>query len=87
MRPCYAQAPQGVQVGQQLQQQAVAPERPSMPVPPQPQQPANAGDFWNNFGNVADRDPQNAWRYLNSASRTLRSSGTSSWSWSDLKHN
>lgn len=65
--PAVAQAPQGVQVGQQLQQQAVAPERPSMPVPPQPQQPANAGDFWNNFGNVADRDPQNAWRYLNSA--------------------
>ena len=59
--------PQGMQVGQQLQQQAVAPERPSMPVPPQPQQPANSGDFWNNFGNVADRDPQNAWRYLNSA--------------------
>jgi hypothetical protein len=59
--------PQGIQVGQQLQQQAVAPERPSMPIPPQPQQPANAGDFWNNFGNVADRDPQNAWRYLNSA--------------------
>ena len=64
-----AQVPQGapgVQVGQQLQRQA-APERPTMPVPPQPQAPANAGDFWNSFGNLADRDPSNAWRYLNSA--------------------
>ena len=65
--PAYMQPAPGIQVGQQLQQQAVAPERPQMPVPPQPQQPANAGDFWNNFGNVADRDPANAWRYLNSA--------------------
>ena len=59
--------PQGVQqVGQQYQQQA-APARPQMPVPPQPQAAANAGDFWNSFGNLADRDPSNAWRYLNSA--------------------
>jgi hypothetical protein len=38
-----------------------------MPVPPQPQTAATPGDFWNNFGNAADRDPQNAWRYLNAA--------------------
>jgi len=59
--------PQGAQqVGQQYQQQA-APARPQMPVPPQPQAAANASDFWNSFGNLADRDPSNAWRYLNSA--------------------
>jgi len=66
-----AQVPQGapgVQVGQQLLQR-VAPQRPEMPVPPQPQAPANAGDFWNSFGNLADRDPSNAWRYLNSAAQ------------------
>ena len=56
-------------VGQQFQQQ-VAPQRPQMPVPPQPQAPSNAGDFWNSFGNLADRDPSNAWRYLNSAQQT-----------------
>ena len=37
------------------------------PFLPSPKQPANAGDFWNSFGNLADRDPSNAWRYLNSA--------------------
>ena len=69
------QAPR-MTVGQQFQQQQpaapqqVAPERPQMPVPPQPQAPANAGDFWNSFGNLADRDPSNAWRYLNSAQQT-----------------
>lgn len=65
--PAYAQQPAQMQsVGQRFQQQA-APQRPEMPLPPQPQAPANAGDFWNNFGNLADRDPANAWRYLNSA--------------------
>ena len=50
---------------QQPAQQAPQFQRPEMPVPPQPQAPENAGDFWNNFGNIAERDPQNAWRYLN----------------------
>jgi len=49
------------------QPQAQAPSRPEMPVPPQPQAPRNAGDFWNDFGTAADRDPQNAWKYLNAA--------------------
>lgn len=56
MRP---QIPQAAQV---------QPERPQMPVPPQPQQQGNPVDFWNSFGSVADRDPANAWRYLNMAS-------------------
>ena len=51
----------------QRQPQAAAPQRPEMPVPPQPQAAATPGDFWNNFGNAADRDPQNAWKYLNAA--------------------
>ena len=38
-----------------------------MPVPPQPQAPANSGDFWRDFGGAAERDPQNAWKYLNAA--------------------
>ena len=65
-------APTYQQVGQQTPQaapqvrpQAAQYQRPEMPVPPQPQAPENAGDFWNNFGNIAERDPQNAWRYLN----------------------
>jgi len=45
----------------------VAPQRPSMPAPPAPQQQGTPQDFWNNFGSAADRDPQNAWRYLNAA--------------------
>ena len=45
----------------------VAPQRPSMPAPPAPQPQGNPEDFWNNFGSAADRDPQNAWRYLNAA--------------------
>ena len=53
---------------QQAAQQAPQFQRPEMPVPPQPQAPENAGDFWNNFGNIAERDPQNAWRYLNTQS-------------------
>ena len=67
----------GQTVGQQFQAQtpaqaqsqapAAAPQRPEMPVPPQPQAAATPGDFWNNFGNAADRDPQNAWKYLNAA--------------------
>ena len=44
--------------------------RPQMPVPPQPQAQENAGDFWNNFGSLADKDPANAWRYLNQAQQT-----------------
>ena len=44
--------------------------RPQMPVPPQPQAPENTGDFWNNFGSLADKDPANAWRYLNQAQQT-----------------
>jgi len=55
------------------QQQAAADQRfarPQMPVPPQPQAPENTGDFWNNFGTLADKDPANAWRYLNQAQQT-----------------
>ena len=59
----YQQAPQ--YAGQQVQAQA--PVRPDMPVPPAPQAPADAEDFWEDFGGAADRDPQNAWRYLNAA--------------------
>jgi len=71
-----APATTGRAVGQQFQAQApqtqgqapaAAPQRPEMPVPPQPQTAATPGDFWNNFGSAADRDPQNAWRYLNAA--------------------
>ena len=68
------EAPQGVQVGQQYQTQApaapaaaTAPTRPEMPVPPAPQAKGNPADFWNNFGNASDRDPQNAWKYLTAA--------------------
>ena len=46
---------------------APAPQRPSMPAPPSPQPQGTPQDFWNNFGSAADRDPQNAWRYLNAA--------------------
>jgi hypothetical protein len=27
----------------------------------------NPNDFWRSFGSMADRDPANAWRYLNQA--------------------
>jgi hypothetical protein len=67
-------APARQSVGQQFQSQAparpqaaAAPQRPEMPVPPQPQAAANPGEFWNNFGTAADRDPQNAWKYLSAA--------------------
>jgi hypothetical protein len=56
-------------VGQQFAN-APAPQRPEMPVPPQPQVQGNPTDFWNNFGSAADRDPQNAWRYLNAAQQS-----------------
>jgi len=62
----YAQAPQMQAVGQQFQR-PVAPQRPEMPAPPQPQAQGNPMDFWNSFGSLADRDPANAWRYLNAA--------------------
>ena len=71
--PKAAPAPARQSVGQQFQSQApaqpqaAAPQRPEMPVPPQPQAAATPSDFWNNFGNAADRDPQNAWKYLNAA--------------------
>ncbi len=75
------ETPQGQVVGNQgitaqQQQQAAAAQadqrfaRPQMPVPPQPQAPENTGDFWNNFGSLADKDPANAWRYLNQAQQT-----------------
>ena len=70
-------APQGQAVGQQYANApqttgqpnvtGQAPSRPEMPVPPQPQRAANPTDFWNNFGNAADRNPQEAWKYLNAA--------------------
>lgn len=55
--------------GQQFQA-PIAPQRPEMPVPPQPQIASNPADFWNSFGSLADRDPANAWRYLNQAAAT-----------------
>ena len=58
--------PQMQAVGTQYQRPS-APERPQMPVPPQPQIQGNPTAFWNNFGALAERDPSNAWRYLNSA--------------------
>ena len=68
-------APQGQPVGQQYanapqvtgQPQVTAPQRPEMPVPPQPQRPADPNAFWNNFGSAADRNPGEAWKYLNVA--------------------
>jgi hypothetical protein len=53
-------------------QQMAAPQqfqRPDMPVPPSPQMDMDASNFWDNFGNVAERDPANAWRYLSQAQR------------------
>jgi hypothetical protein len=44
-------------------------ERPSLPVPPHPENTVDGQSFWNNFGNVAERDPANAWRYLTAAQR------------------
>jgi len=72
---------QGITQEQQaaaLQQQQAAAQaqadprfaRPQMPVPPQPQAPENNGDFWNNFGALTDKDPANAWRYLNQAQQS-----------------
>ena len=71
-QPAYGVPQAPTFAGQQLQNpqaqaQAQAPVRPDMPVPPAPQAPADAGDFWKDFGGAADRDPQNAWRYLNAA--------------------
>lgn len=57
----------GQQIGQPMVQQP-APQRPEMPAPPQPQMQGNPGNFWNSFGSLAERDPANAWRYLNQAS-------------------
>ena len=48
-------------------QAAPAPSRPQMPAPPAPQAKGNPADFWNNFGNAADRNPENAWKYLTAA--------------------
>jgi hypothetical protein len=44
-------------------------ERANMPVPPSPQFDMDSQNFWDNFGNVAERDPANAWRYLSQAQR------------------
>lgn len=44
-------------------------ERPSLPVPPYPENTVDGQSFWNNFGDVAERDPANAWRYLSMAQR------------------
>jgi hypothetical protein len=49
------------------QARPTAPSRPQMPAPPQPQAQGNPKEFWNSFGTAADRDPQNAWKYLNAA--------------------
>jgi len=76
-----AAAPQGQPVGQQYanapqvtgqpnvtgQAPAAAPQRPDMPVPQQPMRQADPSSFWNNFGQAADRNPGEAWKYLNAA--------------------
>jgi hypothetical protein len=59
----FAQAPQAPQAAAPQQQFA----RPEMPVPPQPQPQGNPADFWNSFGALTDKDPSQAWRYLNAA--------------------
>ena len=64
-QPAY-QPQVGQQVGQQMVRQP-APQRPEMPAPPQPQMQGNPSNFWNSFGDLAERDPANAWRYLNQA--------------------
>ena len=70
--PVPDEAPSYVDPRAQYQRPAAAPqaqyERPQMPVPPAPQNQGNPGDFWNSFGSLAERDPSNAWRYLNQAS-------------------
>ncbi len=64
-------APQGQQFANVPQvtgqPQVTAPQRPEMPIPPQPQRPADPNAFWNNFGSAADRNPAEAWKYLNVA--------------------
>ena len=70
--PDEAPAGYGQQVGQQFVRPAgaapaVAPQRPNMPAPPQPQAQGNPAAFWDSFGALAERDPANAWRYLNQA--------------------
>ena len=63
-------APAGIRTGVTPMPQAPVAQfqRPEMPVPPQPQAQNQPVDFWNNFGALAERDPGNAWRYLNMAS-------------------
>ena len=61
----YLYAATGSQTPPQARPEAQQFERPQMPVPPQPQAPEAQGEFWKSFSNIADRDPQNAWRYLN----------------------
>jgi len=66
--PIPDEAPAYVQPAAQQFSRPSAPQRPEMPFPPQPQAQGNPADFWNSFGSLADRDPANAWRYLNQAS-------------------
>ena len=60
-------APNAPQVTGQPSVTGQAPGRPEMPIPQQPMRQANPTDFWNNFGQAADRNPQEAWKYLNAA--------------------
>jgi hypothetical protein len=60
-------APNAPQVTGQPQVTGPAPGRPEMPVPQQPMRQADPNAFWNNFGQAADRNPQEAWKYLNAA--------------------
>jgi len=69
-QPAYGAPQAPTFAGQPIQNpqvQAQAPVRPQMPVPPAPQAAGDPQDFWKDFGGAADRDPQNAWRYLNQA--------------------
>ena len=67
-QPAYQQVPAMMQQqAAAMQQVPVQPQRPDMPVPPSPGGNVDTQNFWDNFGNVAERDPANAWRYLSMA--------------------
>ena len=42
-------------------------QRPTMDMPTPGHQAAAANDFWGNFGQMMDNNPENAWKYLSQA--------------------
>ena len=42
-------------------------QRPQMDMPTPGRQASQSGDFWNNFSEMMDSAPENAWRYLSQA--------------------